>query len=214
MECTILVYNRVRGCACILIAVWHASAVSHESLNSKRRHYSNVKGASWRLTTLAIQAFVQQFAQAYIREKIKARVTSSSWGESTGDRWFPSQRPVTQKIFSFYDVIMEIEVMHKIVYLITEHPWLRNLVYTHIYILLSMSIMWMWYAHEGFNIISDETPQSRSDLCSKTHIILKPPSEESHIQFENHSTAELRCSLRILLYTYIYVCVCVLFYLR
>ena len=28
------------------------------------------------------------------------------WGELTGDREFPAQRPVTRKIFQFHDVIM------------------------------------------------------------------------------------------------------------
>ena len=46
----------------------------------------------WRFKSPACPLFAQTFVQAMIKEKIKAPCHWLLWGESTGDRWFPSQR--------------------------------------------------------------------------------------------------------------------------
>ena len=52
--------------------------------------------------------FAQPFVQAQIKENIKAPRYWLLWGESAGDRGeFPHKGPVTRKMFSFDDVIMD-----------------------------------------------------------------------------------------------------------
>ena len=46
----------------------------------------------WRLKLPASPLFAQPFVHEQIKENIKASHHWHLWGESTGDRWFPSQR--------------------------------------------------------------------------------------------------------------------------
>ena len=50
------------------------------------------QGAPWRLKSPASGLFAQLFVQMYTKENIKAPRHWPWWGESTGDRGFPSQR--------------------------------------------------------------------------------------------------------------------------
>ena len=63
--------------------------------------------ARWRLKSPASRLFAQSFVQAQIKENIKASRCWALWRASSGDRWFPSQRPGAWKMFPFDDVIIQ-----------------------------------------------------------------------------------------------------------
>ena len=79
----------------------------------------------WRLKSPASRLFAQPFVQSQIKENIKAPCHWSLWGESTGDRWIPLTRPVTRKILSFDDVIMEVFPSHSSYVDVTDHAKLN-----------------------------------------------------------------------------------------
>ena len=54
--------------------------------------------------------FVQPFVQAHIKENIKAPRHWSLWGESTDDRWIPSQISSNAKMLPFGNVIMRYSI--------------------------------------------------------------------------------------------------------
>ena len=62
------------------------------------------------IKSTASRLFPQSFAQAQIKENIKAPRHWPLWGESTGDRHMdtPHKGPVTRKMFPFDDIIMTI----------------------------------------------------------------------------------------------------------
>ena len=72
--------------------------------------------ARWRLKSPASRLFTQPFVfiQVHIKESIKAPRHWPLWWESTGDRWIPSQRPVTRKMFPFDDSIMKKAQQHRV----------------------------------------------------------------------------------------------------
>ena len=56
--------------------------------------YSDVTVASWRFEWPANRLLVHQRVQAINKRNINLRITGIFWKESTGDRWFPSQKSI------------------------------------------------------------------------------------------------------------------------
>ena len=51
-----------------------------------------MKAMASQITGVYSQLFAQPFVQAQLKENFKAPSHWPLWGESTGDRWIPSQR--------------------------------------------------------------------------------------------------------------------------
>ena len=98
----------------ILVIYMHQYVQNHRHLTKRciyfvtfaAIYYRNVT-ASWRLTLLPNQLFVQQLVHTHNKKtpciiKKKLFIIVSFWGESTGNWWIP------QKLFSYHDVVMSL----------------------------------------------------------------------------------------------------------
>ena len=93
--------------ACIF---WHKNEA--DGGQSHNIHTTVTSWARWRLQSSAYRLFAQPFVHAQIKENIKAPRHWPLWGESTGDRRILLIKgPVTRKMFSFDDVIMNGAIM-------------------------------------------------------------------------------------------------------
>ena len=82
-----------------LLASYHCHSANKTTVNKPWTNSSN----NTQLSTNCVQISMMTSSNGNI-----FRVTSSLWGESTGHRWIPKQRPVTRSFHIFFDLCLYI----------------------------------------------------------------------------------------------------------
>ena len=91
---------------------WHChTEITPANYFTHSHHYIDVTWVSWCLKSHVTRLFVQQLIQAKTKEISKICIIGSLWGESNGDRWFPSQMARALYYWRFCDTSQEFQPM-------------------------------------------------------------------------------------------------------
>ena len=126
------------------------------------------KWARGHLKSPATHLFTQPLVQAQIKEKIKTPRHWPLWGETTGDRWFPSQRANNAVMFPFHDVnkCLFCSLWRGDTYTPRKFTWAIRAIFSDILVKIHFFTNWFFFYKNAF-----KNPFERGPCCSKLSLM-------------------------------------------